>query len=83
MRLLFVILLLLAPRALADGFPSGQSPPGTPSQGIVLQLLVGGVAVPVSVQHPIPITGGTSNYVIDDTSTYYVTDDAGTHYVIK
>lgn len=73
--------LLIAPAALGDGFPSGQSPPGSPSQGAVLQLLIGGVSVPVSIGHPIPVTGLTSNFVVDDTSTFYITDDAGTNYV--
>lgn len=73
--------LLFVPRALADGFPSGQQPPGSPSQGIVLQLLVGGVAKPVSSSNPLPITGGTPPagvLITDDANTVMITDDANT-----
>ena len=47
-------LIAIAAAAYADGFPSGQSPPGSPSQGCVLETVVNGVAVPVSSSNPVP-----------------------------
>jgi hypothetical protein len=47
-------LIAIMAAAYADGFPSGQSPPGSPSQGCVVEIVVGGVAIPVSISNPLP-----------------------------
>lgn len=52
---LFPWLIAIMAAAYADGFPSGQSPPGTPSQGCVLETVVNGQAIPVSTTNPVPV----------------------------